>query len=103
MEDTDDLSTHGLWPAYNGPDKSGRTYPAYCKDDTTKVKSRFTHEWTKHGTCTTLSQSSYQLEEEKLTETDSLVKLSDLLNSFSGETVSLSDIHDGNYVSLPYY
>lgn len=96
MEETDDLSTHGLWPAYNGPDKSGRTYPAFCKEDTTKGQNnRASHEWSKHGTCTVLSKDAYLLEEEKVSETESLGRLSDLLNSSAGEALSVSSIFDG--------
>ena len=60
MNGIEDLSPHGLWPAYNKADASGRTYPAFC-DATDKggkkgPKDRETHEWSKHGTCTGLTK-----------------------------------------------
>ena len=63
MDNTDDLSPHGsdsccfknyityitfsfpgVWPAFVEPDKSGRTYPAYCQSAPDKG-GRAEHEW----------------------------------------------------------
>ena len=49
-----DLSPHGLWPAFAGARKGGRTYPQFCSEDTMagggSKHGREEHEWTKHGT-----------------------------------------------------
>lgn len=105
MLGSDDLSPHGLWPAFHGPDKNGRTYPAFCRDDNCKENNRVSHEWTKHGTCTLLDKNSYFEEEEKLNEkNENILKLSDLLNSLAGERISVTAIHEeaggNNYICI---
>ena len=95
MLGSDDLSPHGLWPAFYGADKKGRTYPAFCREDICKDKNRAAHEWIKHGTCTLLDRNSYFEEEEKLTEkNENILKLSDLLNSLAGERIAVTELHE---------
>lgn len=68
MESLNDLSPHGLWPAYQKPDKNDRTYPAFCQsfEQFSGDSVREIHEWKKHGTCTGLSPEVYFQEEERI-------------------------------------
>ena len=108
----DDLSPHGIWPAYAGPDKNNRTYPAYCKSVSDKG-GRKEHEWweytvvhcnvkcnitcsnyrSKHGTCTVLTKDDYFKEEDDLGESETISNLRDLLNNYAGDAVDIADIH----------
>lgn len=94
----DDLTVHGLWPAYEAPNASGRTYPAFCiigsarKFSTTdKLAS---HEFIKHGSCTKMSFDEYMSESLKLEETEGINNMRDYLNSNAGEIVSITDIFE---------
>jgi ribonuclease T2 len=73
-----DYDIHGLWPQYNNG-----TYPAFCNDakyqevagtlfdnmtvywnsecndDTLDNQNFWAHEWSKHGTCTNLNETTY--------------------------------------------
>lgn len=93
----DDLTVHGLWPAYSGPQGAdNRTYPAYCISNpkfSTSDKLAH-HEYLKHGTCSNLSFDQYVNEESRLEDTDNINSLRDFLNSNAGEVVSISDIFD---------
>lgn len=104
MTDVDDLSPHGLWPAYNGPDKANRTYPAFCKIDKGGGGGRKDHEWSKHGTCTIMTKEDYFKQEDELGERESVGNIRDLLNNFAGESVEVSAVHQeaggSNFVTL---
>ena len=100
-----DLSPHGLWPAFAGARKGGRTYPQYCSQDYSSSggiagNSRQGHEWQKHGTCTTLSQMAYFSEEVAVHEADPIMDARELLLDRAIEmqpvsTVSLVDAIGG--------
>lgn len=82
MDGIDDVSTHGLWPAYSQADAKGRTYPAFCggKDATSNgLHGREGHEWKKHGTCTTLGPEGYFAEERRVADGEEYDALRDLL------------------------
>eukprot|EP00959_Pyramimonas_sp_CCMP1952_P469552 9495132-Pyramimonas_sp.AAC.1 len=67
IQNTNGLSTHGLWPSYQEPKPDGKTFPAFCQKGS-KVRTPpnasglvaqgngefdlAEHEWRKHGTCT---------------------------------------------------
>lgn len=96
MEGVEDLSVHGLWPAFLEADSQGRTYPQYCKalSHVKGLHGRLRHEYEKHGTCTTLSPDAYSNEEIKLSEYPSVTYLRDLFNEHSGEAIEVSKIHE---------
>jgi len=54
-QNKNDLTIHGLWPAYQAPRQAGSTYPTYCiTTNDTYIQSKdklAVHEWRKHGTC----------------------------------------------------
>ena len=56
----------------------------------------------KHGTCTTLSKSSYFEEEDKLGESINISRLRDLLNESAGEIIPLSVIKHQLYYILNF-
>lgn len=91
----DDLTVHGLWPAYDG-ERNGRTYPAFCDlgknrkfSTTDKLAS---HEFLKHGTCTNMSFEAYMDEGVKLEDDDGMASMRDFLNGKAGEIVNVTDI-----------
>lgn len=93
----DDLTVHGLWPAYHQPKgKEERTYPAFCelgKDRKFSTKDKLAaHEFIKHGTCTNMSFDEYVGEGARVEEVDAMSGLRDFLNSKAGDLVSVADI-----------
>lgn len=95
MTGVDDLSVHGLWPAYATANKEGRTYPAFCSNDSdASLRGRAAHEWNKHGTCTPLSSKQYLDEESRVAEADALLDVRDLLATYSGEHVAIDEIYE---------
>ena len=87
MAGTTDLSPHGLWPAFAGARKGGRTYPQFCSQDSGSSKqdhSRQGHEWDKHGTCTTLNKMAYFGEETAVHEADPIMDARELLLDHAG-------------------
>jgi len=68
IQNTNGLSTHGLWPSYQDPKPDGKTFPAFCQKGS-KGSGEFDlaeHEWRKHGTCTGLSRDKYVEEEHRI-------------------------------------
>ena len=54
-QNKNDLTVHGLWPAYQTPRPANSTYPTYCANNSnnTHIRSKnklAIHEWKKHGT-----------------------------------------------------
>jgi len=96
MEDIDDLSVHGLWPAYKDVRSNNRTYPAYCKIPSSSIKlhGREDHEYKKHGTCTTLEVEKYFDEETRISESPVMDHIRNLLNSYAGDSIEISEIVD---------
>lgn len=97
MTGISELSTHGLWPAYNDADKDGRTYPAFCsKSRSTSIPgvphSRADHEWDKHGTCTGLSRASYFQEEDQILTREEMRKGLEITKENSGNSVPIADV-----------
>ena len=95
MSDIDDLSIHGLWPAYSTANKVGRTYPEFCQSrfvPDIKLVGRRNHEWNKHGTCTVLNPTKYFEIESKIAEKDSVLAVRDLLNDTAGDSVAVDDL-----------
>jgi ribonuclease I len=96
MNGLDDLSIHGLWPAYSNSRKNGKTFPSFCdsmnNDLKKSLKGRALHEWSKHGVCTSLNVNQYLKEEEKIAEIDNVNNVRDLLNDYTGENIKITDI-----------
>ena len=97
MEGVNSLSVHGLWPAYMKPDSTDRTYPAFCsRHSSTNDRTRESHEWEKHGTCTGLPRETYFQEEKRLDSytsrpkafltayTDDAMPVDDFVSQFGG-------------------
>jgi ribonuclease T2 len=94
-QNKNDLTVHGLWPAYQSPRQAGLTYPSYCNNYVaTKSKDKLAiHEWKKHGTCTSLTFDQYITESIKIESDDENINsLRDYLNDNAGGTVKIDDI-----------
>ena len=100
MAGVEDLSPHGLWPAYHEAQKGsgGRTYPQFCTAPSTTDRAatngrRERHEWEKHGTCTGLgSAAAYFAEEAALTDCDELAGCRDLLEDSAGGPLAVGEL-----------
>jgi ribonuclease I len=95
----DDLTIHGLWPAYSeGRGKDGRTYPAFCNMGQTRKFSTSdklaAHEYVKHGSCTSMTFDEYVEEGVRVEEDGASSVMRDFLNSRAGEVVNIDDIFE---------
>ena len=94
----DDLTLHGLWPAYSKPiGAENRTYPAYCtlgKDRKFSSDNKLMkHEYLKHGSCTGFSFDEYIDEGDRIAESEVSNSLRDFLHSNSGNIINVNDIY----------
>ena len=111
MAGLDDVSTHGLWPAYLRPEpRSGRTYPANCAAVASPppsdgfdaaaaaaLRGRAQHEWRKHGTCAKLATALYFAEEARVAASDELGACRECLRDAVADgagAVSVADVLD---------
>ena len=105
IDDVNDLVIHGLWPAFNKPNKSGQTYPQFCpivpsitSNDSKGLSGRMKHEWEKHGTCTGINAQQYFELEQHLADSEAndtnifISNIRDVLNNHSGESIDVADI-----------
>lgn len=105
MKGLDDLSTHGLWPAYWDANKDGRTYPAFCPTSgfggvgsipgVPKHMSgtgREQHEWEKHGTCTNLTRVGYFQEESGILKREAMRSAMAFTRSRAGDSISIDEM-----------
>lgn len=92
LKGKDDLSPHGLWPAY----LDARPYPQFCPlaEDPQLPKGRKMHEFLKHGSCSGLSSKAYFAEEEKVLNSGPNKTLRHLLREKSGKVVAVRDLID---------
>jgi ribonuclease I len=93
MQDLNDLSVHGVWPAYTKPDKNDRTFPAFCKkSSSTSGHSRKQHEWEKHGTCTGLSTTQYFEEESRIHHHCAFNAPKEILSNYVKDSVEVDEL-----------
>lgn len=102
----DDLTIHGLWPAYyQAKVDTKKTFPSYCTISTPSITAiagvhgHDLHEWKKHGTCSALDVTQYKEEGFKLENDTAILRMREHLNDTAGNILDLHDflrLHGGN-------
>lgn len=96
------LGTHGLWPAYTTPLKTGEAFPSFCISfiSTAQLSAIGTndgfllHEWSKHGSCSTLHPAQYFNEIARIEKGMAHNDIHNLLTNAASGTLKTSLIQD---------
>lgn len=94
---TDKLGTHGLWPAYFTPLKTGETFPSFCYstvNPSDRLRGFDLHQWTKHGSCTVLQPLTYFNEISRVEQMMSNNVIHKLLANTASGTIATGVLQD---------